>query len=115
MSEYGYKKKATGGGGGVSTVFHDQTNLTIDGDDGNFFNITISADETFTVANIVAGVNYTFMVYNSHTGNISITIPAGATHKKPTSIITISTIGYVEFSLIYNGTNYYWQVSEEIY
>lgn len=104
---------AGSGGGGTSTVFYSQTNLNIDGAIGNFFLVTLSANASFTLANIEVGVQYYFVIKNSGSSTTTVTLPNTADIKSA-MIINVSAYKTVELAMIFDGTNRIWQISEEL-
>ena len=94
-------------------TFYSQTSLTIDGANGNFFLISISANASFSLSNIVQNVQYYFMIKNTGASSITITLPNTADIKSALTV-TIGASKTKELAMIYNGTNRYWQISEEL-
>jgi len=106
--------EAGGGGGGIEK--HVQSNLSIDGNNGNYFIVSINSNSGFTLSNIVTDVNYTFLITNTHGSNtITITLPA-SDDVKPVATVDIPAGSTVEMGFIYlDDTDLrYWQVSEEL-
>lgn len=97
----------------ITVNFHEQTDLAIDGDNGDYFIIEISADETFSLSNIITGLHYYFLIKNTDTENIFITLPSG-TNISPHTTIEINANKYVEVAMISNGTVKIWQISGEM-
>lgn len=89
------------------------TSLTIDGSTYDFFYITISANASFSLSNITTNQIYYFMITNSGAGEITITLPNTA-DVSSADTFTIGASKVKEVSMIYNGTNRYWQISEEL-
>lgn len=108
---------AGSGGGGTSTIFHSQTDLNIDGNNGNFFSVSLSANTSFILSNIEVGVMYYFRIYNSNSSNITVSFP-NTSDIRPSSIgayVSINTFKYTTIAMNYNGTVREWQVAEEGY
>ena len=96
----------------AGTSFYTQTDLSINGNNGNFFIITISANASFTLSNIVTGQPYTFLIKAS--GSVrTVTLPNTA-DVKAVATTDIADGKYKELVMIYDGTNRIWQVSEEL-
>jgi len=94
-------------------VDHSQTSLAINGNNGNSFWVTLSANGAFTLSNIATDVFYFFYIYNSGTSSITITFPNTA-DKFESATFTITTLKTREVSLRYNGTLRIWQYSGEL-
>lgn len=105
------------GSGNLSVVpyftVYSQTNLSINGNNGQYFICTISANASFTLSNITTGIAYYIRVYNSSAGLIYVTIPTTA-DIKANALVSISATTYREFAFLYDGTNRTWQISEEM-
>jgi hypothetical protein len=90
--------------------------LNIDGLLGTFFviNITTNASYIFDLENITTGIFYYVLIKNNSTGPITITLPNVNTIRSCDSI-TILNNKAKELSFIWDGTDYIFQVSEELY
>lgn len=93
--------------------FYTQTNLSIDGANGNFFLITVSANASYSLSNIASGTMYYFVITNSGASDIVITLPNTA-DIKASATVTIKAGKKKELAMIFDGTNRYWQISEEL-
>lgn len=95
-------------------VIHDNgDSLAIDGANGTWFKATLTADKTFTLTNIVPNIEYIFQCV-SNNGVITIILPNTA-DKVPQSEIALTATGAERLiSMIYDGTNRRWFISEEI-
>lgn len=94
--------------------FYSQTNLTLNGNNGDFFLASINTAQTMSLSNFTAGKYYFAFIKNTSAGAVLITFPSNAL--KPTGMSTFNLdagLG-VLVSLIYTGTDYLLHVSEEI-
>lgn len=112
LSLSGTTLNATGGGAG--TTFYTPTDLSVDGANGNYFLIEISANASFSLSNIAVGTQYYFRIKNTSAGAITITLPNTADIKKAATFTVGASNKYVEAAMIYDGTNRTWQISEEL-
>ena len=87
------------------------TSLTIDFATYNFHVITITGNASFSLSNVPTNKVVTIGVLN--TGGGVVTLPNTADYKKAATY-THTANGYIEYSIFYDGTNRFWQVSEEI-
>jgi hypothetical protein len=99
--------------GGSLASFYTQSNLTIDGNNGNFFLIEINANASFSLSNIATGQIYYFRIKNTGASTINITLPNTADIKSLTTV-DIGASQYKELAMIYDGTNRTWQISEAL-
>ncbi len=93
--------------------FGTGSSLTIDGNVNNFQTQTVSTNSSFSLSNIKVGVMYELLVKNSGASSITITIP-NTSDVRVSDTVTIAASKAREFSLTYDGTKRYWQVSEEV-
>lgn len=87
------------------------TSLTIDFATYNFHRITISGNASFSLSNVPTNKVVTVGILN--TGGGVVTLPNTADYRKADTY-THTANGYIEYSIFYDGTNRFWQVSEEI-
>lgn len=90
-----------------------QTNLTCDFSTYNYIKATISANSGFTLSNIPTNKVVTILIKNTGASTITITLPNTA-DAKAGDTFAIQASKYREFSILYDGTTRYWQVSEEL-
>lgn len=98
----------------VSVTFVEQTDLNINGANGNYVISTLTANAAFSgLINLSLGIQYFFLIKNNSGATITITLPNTADIK---SVSTVAIDGgkYREFSMIYNGTKRIWQISEMV-
>ena len=94
-------------------TFGTGASLTINGNVLTFQTLSVSANSSFSLSNIKIGVMYEFLVKNTGGSSITITIP-NTSDVRVSDTVTITASKAREFSLTYDGTKRYWQVSEEL-
>ena len=87
--------------------------LTIDLATNNIFNISLSANATFSVSNPSTKRDYYFYVKNTGASTITITLPSSADMWE-SSTTPISTGKTKAFAMQWNGTKRIWQISAEL-
>lgn len=102
--------------GGTNFIVHDQSDLAINGANGNFFNVSLSANASLTYSNMADG-HYYVRITNTHaTSDIVITLPPG---NKPATSFYVACNGYQAKNIrmlsitIYDG-NAIFTISEEL-
>ena len=100
----------------ISTLraFYSQSNLTIDGANGDFFIISLDANASFSLSNITTGKIYYFLIKNTSASEITITLPNTADIKSALTFTIPASNNYKEVAMIYDGTNRIWQISEAL-
>jgi len=88
-----------------------QTNLTCDFASTNLIIATVTGNQSFTLSNVPTDKVVTIIIIN--TGGGDITLPNTADYFA-SETWTHAAGGIREYSLLYDGTNRYWQVSEEL-
>jgi hypothetical protein len=99
---------------GMPTIFYSQTSLTVDGANGNYFLIELSANASFSLSNIVAGTQYYFRIKNTSGSAITITLPNTADIKASATFTVGASNKHKEVAMIFDGTKRTWQISEEL-
>lgn len=100
------------GGGSSSYTFSTGTSLTIDCSTiETFHTVTISSSGTFTLSNMEIGKVYEFLVKNSNSSTITVSLPT-TNSVRPVSSIAIQNSYARSFSVVYDGTKQYWEISE---
>lgn len=98
----------------LQTIFYSQSNLTIDGANGNYFLVTLSANASYSLSNIATGVQYYFRIKNTSGSAITITLPNTADIKSVLAFGVGASNKYKEVAMIYDGTNRTWEIGEEL-
>lgn len=88
-----------------------QSNLTCNFASTNYIVATVTGNQSFTLSNVPTDEVVTILIIN--TGGGDITLPNTA-DKYSNATWTHSANGIREYSLFYDGTTRYWQVSEEL-
>lgn len=94
-------------------TFTTGSSLTIDGATHNFHTLSVSVNSSFSLSNLTTGLLYEFLVKNTGASKITITIP-NTSDVRVADTVDISAGKAREFSLLWDGTKRYWQISEEL-
>ena len=90
-----------------------QTSLTCNFATYNYIKAEISVNSSFVLSNVPTNKVVTILIKNTGASTITITLPNTA-DAKAGDAYTIQASKYREFSILYDGTTRYWQVSEEL-
>ena len=96
----------------ISKIY-SQSSLALNGNNGNFFICSISANSSITLSNILSSQIYHIVVNNTGSSTITITLPNTA-DRKASPTITIAAGKAKQIAFIYDGTTRYWQDSVEL-
>ena len=98
----------------ANTSIASQSNLTIDGATNNYFIVSLSANASFSLSNIATGRMYYFLIKNTSSSDITITLPNTADIKASLTFVVKASNKYKEVALFFDGTNRIWQISEDL-
>jgi len=90
------------------------TSLTLDLATNTDYKVTLSADSLYDLSNIPTNIICYFLIISSN-GLIQVTLPNTANDNAPALSTPIRTTGAARWiTLLYDGTNRYWAISEEM-
>lgn len=99
----------------ATITFETLTNtLEIDVADSTYFKVSLNADELFDLSNIPTNKILYFLIISTN-GLIQVTLPNAANDKVPALSTAIRATGRSRWiTLLFDGTNRYWAISEEM-
>lgn len=97
---------------GSGATFYTQSNLSINGNNGDFFVVTLTGNATMSLSNIAAGKFHYVLIKNTGYNQVTVTLPTGV--YRPLPILGITTSTAVLLSIMSTGTDTVIHIGEEM-
>lgn len=99
-------------GNPVETFATPVTSLSIALGDYGYHKAEIAANSSFVLSSVTVGKYYTIRVKNTAASAITVSLQSGGVYTSETSDIAAGKAR--EFSVLYDGTQYIWQIGDEM-